>query len=339
MFRKVQITFLIFTSSALIIFGGYNCARQITFPPSGNTNYNQGPAGNYGNQDPYGNPNSYANQDPIEPEDPTKNLLPEDPGLTHCKRSERQDLSDAYGASAFFRFNTGAIQDYRLGIRSNFESECTRIYVSFKPKATGRTGKERYENFKGNIAITYEGKVRHYKTGYSERETIYNQWFDTGRSGSYKNQPAGKGAPPRKSTKLRHIEFYSILDDAYGAIIFHIERLYEKDIRDGEQSLIASGNIWYKMFRSYVDRVHPCYKSGTYISKAPQVPPRPSTKCWFLSQGPYSCRTNGVRRPMLNLYWEDQENDFQCYQKLGSFGNLKVREAFNIRSGKPWGNI
>ncbi|MGI9549181.1 MAG: hypothetical protein ACR2M7_04320 [Bdellovibrionales bacterium] len=337
MFRKVQITFLIFTSSSLIIFGGYNCARQITFPPSGNTNYNQGPSGNYGNQDLYGDPNSYANQDPIEPEDPTKNLLPEDPGLTHCKRSERQDLSDAYGASAFIRLDTGVIEDYRLGIRSNFDPECTRMYVNFKPKATGRTGKEIYKNFKGNIAITYEGKVRRYKTGYTERENFYNQWYD---SNTFDDEDPAEGDAPKRGTKLKHIEFYAILDDAYGAIIFHIKRIYQKDIRDGEQALIGSGDVWYKMFKSFVwaDRHKPCYKSGTYVSKLPQVPPRSSTKCWFLSQGPYSCKPNGVGTRMGTLLYEDQANDFACYEKLGSFGNLNVREAFNVRNGNPWRN-
>jgi hypothetical protein len=92
-----------------------------------------------------------------------------------------------------------------------------------------------------------------------------------------------------------------------GAVILVIDST--NDLGDGSGPTTANGSIWFK----------------NYVGQYPQGP-LPSTNCWFISAGPYDCRSwksgDGVatKRAML------PDNG---YIKLGSFTGLEIKKAFN----------
>ena len=298
MFRKIQITFLILFSSVIIMLGGYNCAQKINYP-SNQVVPIDAPASTIYPSEPLPYTGDYEDS-----------LLPEEPSDSYCNRSQYDKLRKKHGSSSFVRFQSISLTDYRLGVETNFETNCNRMYLDMTEN------RNRYE---GSLTISYEdGNNIHlsaYMTGRNENEIKYNKWVDKQKS------PSRTG---RLSSK-----FYAIFQDGDGALILNIDSLIERNIRDGATELIGSGEIWYKMFRSYAGKRDVCYSSGTYISKSKIVPRRPSARCWLLNEGPFSCKPQGVHSAEVKL---TDNRDYDCFRKLGTFGNLDVREAFNVGS-------
>lgn len=89
-----------------------------------------------------------------------------------------------------------------------------------------------------------------------------------------------------------------------GAVILVINST--NDLGDGQGPSSANGEVWYKNY------------SGDYF-----VSP---TSCWFVSAGPYDCRTwrsDGNVDTKRALYPDNR------YTKLGTFTNLDITKAFS----------
>jgi hypothetical protein len=95
--------------------------------------------------------------------------------------------------------------------------------------------------------------------------------------------------------------YHGFFEDRYGAIIVVIDAV--NDAGDGEGPTGGNGSVWFKN--------HP-------REYAPLSP----TSCWFVSLGPYDCRTwksgNGVNTKQ-SIYPESN------YTKLGNFVDLDVK--------------
>lgn len=92
-----------------------------------------------------------------------------------------------------------------------------------------------------------------------------------------------------------------------GAIIFVIDSTI--DLGDGGGPSGANGSVWYK----------------NIIAQYP-MGPLPYTNCWFITAGPYDCRSwrqNGAVSTKDSIYPN------AGYVKLGNFYNLDMKKAFN----------
>jgi hypothetical protein len=92
-----------------------------------------------------------------------------------------------------------------------------------------------------------------------------------------------------------------------GAIILVIDST--NDLNDGSGPTSASGSIWYK----------------NYIAQYPQGP-IPNTNCWFISTGPYDCRSWPSGNSVDTMQSMTPNNG---YQRLGTFTGLEIQKAFN----------
>jgi len=300
MIRKIQITFLMLFSMCIIIVGGYNCAQKIDYSV-GDTGVSTVPV------------DTSVSYEIEDSEEDTESLLPDKPLDNRCNRSQYNDLEETYGSSAFIVIDgyEDSWSDYRFGIENNFDLNCVRFYMKMS------RNKKKHE-YKGTLTISYEDgnviKMQKYTTPFSK----FNTWEDRDRTAS--------------STGRLDSEFYAIFENPHGSLIFHVSKLLEKNLRDGKNKLIGSGKIWFKMFRVYANDRDTCYRSGAYVSKAIRVPPRPRQRCWLLNAGPYSCKPQGAFSAFTSL----EQDDYDCYDVLGRFGNLDIREAFGIRKGFPY---
>lgn len=115
-------------------------------------------------------------------------------------------------------------------------------------------------------------------------------------------------AENNKYNKWRLVDgkWHGFFQDYYGAIIIVLDQVL--DFGDGSAPQVG-GEVWFKN--------HP-YAPG----------PLSPTSCWFVSIGPYDCRTwksgQGVNTEAA-LY----PNGADGYQKLGRFSNLDAHKAFN----------
>ena len=102
--------------------------------------------------------------------------------------------------------------------------------------------------------------------------------------------------------------WHGFFQDHYGAIIVVIDEVIDLGDGAGPEDLVG-GEVWFKN--------HP-------LAFAPLSP----TSCWFVSLGPYDCRTwkqgHGVNTTQA-LY----PNPADGYQRLGRFNNLSLIDGFN----------
>ena len=100
--------------------------------------------------------------------------------------------------------------------------------------------------------------------------------------------------------------FHGFFEDFMGGLILVIDNVVDLGDGGGVQDTVG-GSVWFKNF------------GFTYA-------PHPPTYCWFVSKGPYDCRSwpwgDGV-----NPY--QQINPTNGYIQLGTFSGLSVQKAFN----------
>jgi len=100
--------------------------------------------------------------------------------------------------------------------------------------------------------------------------------------------------------------FHGFFEDFMGGLILVIDQVIDLGDGGGMQDL-AGGSVWFKNF------------GLTYA-------PHPPTYCWFVSLGPYDCRS---------WPWGDGVNPYQQitpnngYIQLGTFSGLSLNKAFN----------
>lgn len=145
----------------------------------------------------------------------------------------------------------------------------------------------------GEIRIMYEDQGDYYEglfsAGDSENDAKYNIWF----------MWEGKQV------------FHGFFEDPWGAIIVVVDEITnfgDGDATNGK----AKGSIWFKNFKL----------NGL-------AAPQPGKRCWFISLGPYDCRTfiytskdEGKMDTTFALYPSNG------YTKLGSFEKLDLKTAF-----------
>ncbi len=234
-----------------------------------------------------------------------------DPG-DRCARSQYRDLSKRYGEISSFKFDISSLEDYRMGVRQNFDLRCPRMYLSMSRYAKSK------KTYKGALAISFEDghsiKVQKYTSGWTENENKYNKWL-------------GSSWKPDKNDKVNR-SFYAIFENNDNAIILRLKDIKVVDVRDGETAYWGAGELYYKMFRAYSgDTEDVCYSKGAYVSHAPRRPPK-RARCWLLGIGPFSCRPNGVLPLKADVTNIDITKSLKCYNRLGEFYGLDIERAF-----------
>ena len=319
MYRKSILSFFFLFAFFAVAISGYQCATNIsqdqtgTIPidpgDPGQNGYNGDPGQNRDTDDGYYYPDNYGRDRPRD--------LPEEPKDT-CSRSTYRDLAKRHGEMAVFKIDGGSLKDYRMSQSLNFSLNCARIYVSMS-KASGA------DYYKGALTVAYDDgrnlKFQQYSSGFTQEENKYNKWD----KGSWRVNR--KGVVDKK--------FHAIFENTDTALIFKIDHIEEREIRDGEDDLYAYGELYYKMFRysGTAGRNDACWTSGSYMRTQRSQPPR-RKKCWLLTTGPFSCRPHGVLEPRANFTDIDITGDLPCYNRFGIFRNLNIKGAFNVRDIK-----
>lgn len=129
-----------------------------------------------------------------------------------------------------------------------------------------------------------------YADGNGLKEYHYNYWFHHG----------GKTV------------FNGYFQDQYGSIVLVIEEVGGGGNQgDGQGGSYVSGSVWFMNFP---------------FVQAPQGPMR---KCWFITDGPYNCRTAGVSQKN-NLFPGIimDRSPSVYYHKLGTFSGLSLGRSF-----------
>lgn len=102
--------------------------------------------------------------------------------------------------------------------------------------------------------------------------------------------------------------WHGFFQDHFGAIIVVIDEVIDLNDGHGPEDLVG-GEVWFKN--------HP-------LAFAPLSP----TSCWFVSLGPYDCRTwkDGKKVDTTRALYPSPGDG---YQRLGRFNNLSLIDGFN----------
>ncbi len=98
-----------------------------------------------------------------------------------------------------------------------------------------------------------------------------------------------------------NVYFSGFFQDSYGAIVLVVDKTV--GTADAQGNLTVSGNVWYKNF------------GQSYSGQSPY------RKCWFISAGPYDCRSTTV----INKTSPYPSG----YTQLGAFKSLVKKKAFH----------
>ena len=315
--RHIWTTFFLLFSFSILLFGGYNCAQRTVYPPSGLP-----PQG--------GVPTFAPGTEASSVTSLTSEVVEEDSNLPSrpeggCNRSQYRNLEKTYGASAYIHLNKVQLREFLLGRDTNFDLGCPRLFLNME-----KYGRKRFE---GSLTIAYEDsgrsgrreiKVEKHITGSSDADMKYNDW-----KGSW-NKAAGRGG----IIEPRFVAIFS--RTPYRAVILHINKVKKHELGDGEVRHLGSGDIWFKSFRAYSGRRNDvCYRQGSYVIDSALNLQTPSTSCWNVRVGPFSCLPDGINtlaKVAERLNPKSRELKLPCYKKFGEFGNLDISEAFNISS-------
>ncbi len=244
------------------------------------------------------------------------------------KSGEILSNEDAWGTSAPLKdfegaeFSMEAFEEFRLGrpVNHTNDIEDLRVYVKLQ-----RTNNKTYS---GSVIISYidwsndgKGKYTEFESG-SGSDANYNVWVL--RSGSL----------------FFHGFFQNDYADSEGALILVIDRKTLITTCDNEDCrgdpYLVGGSVWIKNFRTTFNNKNSCNNHeqdyvynrnrNTYDERIPTLATK-NKKCWYLSNGPYDCRTWKSGRG-VDPYRTANPDD-NCYTKLGSFEGLNLAEAFD----------
>lgn len=114
------------------------------------------------------------------------------------------------------------------------------------------------------------------------KEYVYNIWFNN-------QYTSGKTV------------FTGFFQDTYGGVVLVVDSVVNQG--DGQGGSYVSGSLWYRNFANVL---------------APQGPER---KCWYITKGPYDCRSTPV-------IYKNGIYPTDTYRKLGTFSGLLKSKAF-----------
>ena len=171
--------------------------------------------------------------------------------------------------------------------------------------------------YEGSFSIAYED------TGYSGQREIVLYPYDSGNAVEENQFNAWEG-----DWKAPDVNFAAVFETDNSAAILRINKVKRDGTVDGKPVYKGAGEVWFKMFKTFVSKEDRCYTQGGYIAHAPVKPLVPAKRCWFLDVGPYSCLPKGI--------WTIKDfslrSELPCYKKLGEFGYLDIHEAFDLDS-------
>ncbi len=181
--------------------------------------------------------------------------------------------------------------------------------------------------FAGNVYISYYDNGKYFTGSFSAGtgqnpssgnhypqalHASYNNWI------TYNNQNG----------------FHGFFQDNQGAIMVVIESIADQN--DGGGGTEGSGSIWFRNFG---------------VSQIATKPNLESTPCWFITAGPYDCRTllvpggfesdgkidsSSALTPDQSKYWTTpkshpyhEEDPRRGWRKLGNFSKLNLKKAFS----------
>ena len=316
-YRKFPAALLFLFGFVVITVGGYHCATQVTEGPPQRLpdgveeipiDYNSGGGGSY-------YPEDYMRDIYNDRQDRDRyGGRTEDHEGKECSRSQYRDLARKYGEIASFKFDLSNFEDFRLGQRTNYDPRCPRMYLSMNQHSSSSI-------YKGRLVISYETSrifVHGFTSGRTEVDNKHNKWS----SGSW---------TPDDDDKVSK-NFYAIFESTDAAIILRLDDVRVRDVRDGEVAYLGAGDIYYKMFRysKTYGKNDKCFSKDIYMRYFQGVLPKRNARCWLIPRGPFSCLPNGVvgardRLPNINI-----SGSLNCYDRLGTFYNLDIEEAFNV---------
>lgn len=242
------------------------------------------------------------------------------------------DNEEDWGTSAPLKDFTGAefsmeaFEEFRLGKPVNLIDDIEDLRVYVRLRSTNN------KTYSGSVTIAYVdwspedegGKYTQFESG-SGSDAKYNVWV------LRKTSSGG--------TLFFHGFFQNDHADTEGALILVVDRKTLITMCDnadcaGDPYLVG-GSVWIKNFRTTFNNKNSCnnheqeyvYNRNRYTfdERIPTLSQR-NKKCWYLSTGPYDCRTwrsgNGV-----DTYRKANPDD-NCYTKLGSFEGLDLAKAF-----------
>ncbi len=194
-----------------------------------------------------------------------------------------------YGATAQFQLHSlERLMEYTMQARNNPTN--IRINVNLTNKGGNRYG--------GTVAISYTDSGQYYEgfftSGDSEGDNRYNIWF----------------------TKNGKNVYHGFFEDYYGAIVLVVDEMESGG--DGQAPDQASGRVYFKNF-DLAYAPNPLYGSLPGWGN-------PRTYCWFISIGPYDCRS---WKSGNDVDTTRDINPDSGYKLLGSFSGLDVEDAFN----------
>ncbi len=237
------------------------------------------------------------------------------------KSSYVLEKEERWGTSAPITVTSeSTFEDFRLGepVNSMDDIEDLRVYVKLS-----KTGSNYYG---GDVTIAYWDRGRErperkieFSSG-SGGNAKYNVWF-------------------RKNNRDYYHGFFQ---ENYGAIVFVIDSVTPvvQNPDSPTTNVLYSGSIWVMQFRTTFRGRNSCnnqdqkyvFDHNKYLSSIGEetIPTlaEKNRKCWFLTTGPYDCRTwrNGKG---VNTFKAVNPDD-QCYSKMGTFQGLDILKAFNV---------
>ncbi len=201
------------------------------------------------------------------------------------------DSNWRYGATAALSFDSHQVlSEYIMGaVNSPREA---RINVNLERFDNEKTGRVTYG---GTVTISYRDNVGegeglatgHFTSGHSASETRYNVWFE--KSGTE--------------------AFHGFFTDHMGALILVLDGPSGPDLGDGSPRDKWGGSVWFKNFDPKATFFHP------------------PTRCWFVSRGPYDCRS-WISGKGVDTF-RSINPDSGGYKRLGRFSGLDLKKAFN----------
>lgn len=227
----------------------------------------------------------------------------------------------ASGATAALTVDSMAALTAYVAIHPLNNPQDTRISVKLKNVGTNE--------YAGDIYVSYYDNGQYY-TGHFATLDSSNPTGSTAASGTL--YPGWKHAAYNNWFSWQgKAVFHGFYQDAYGAIMLIIDG--STDQGDGSGASDVSGSIWFKNFAN-----------SQYQPNSQNIP------CWFMTAGPYDCRTflvsgnNGAGDvssasalyPSQSQYYTSHsinpyipEEPARGWRRLGTFSGLNKAKAFS----------
>jgi hypothetical protein len=195
---------------------------------------------------------------------------------------------------------TGATTDFRISSFTEFNS-----YVATRPLNNPT-------NVKISVELQHVGDLRYggrVALSYNDSNQYFQGWLESGlgRNESFNINSRDDGAYEAQYNYWFNYQgqtvFNGFFQDTIGAVVLVIDGSQNQG--DGQGGGLVSGSLWYKNFAQVL---------------ASQGPMR---KCWFITLGPYDCRS-GTVLIKSNPYPSDG------YKLLGTFSGLDMKKAFGL---------